>query len=314
MTEYDNDLIVKIAWLYYKEGMTQQEISAALHIPRQRIIKYLDTARVTNVVQFQIDQKALMYNKLQKQLADRYGLDDVYIVPYSKGRSAMDTVSMAAAQYITHKFDLVSDFTINVGAGRTIMKTLSLLTVPAGKTLSLVSLTGGVSYYVHAQGSFNFVHLPQERVKSYIIPAPHRASSAEAARCFLAEPSVKSIMQMSRYADMTLLGIGVATDEATMVREGLMSESEIAIVRMRNAVGDMLSQYYDIHGNLVEFEGDDRFITTSLQDLRTFSNVVGVAGGEDRILPILGALNGGYLDVLITDSETARCILDYTDS
>lgn len=313
MTSYENDLIVKIAWLYYKEGMTQQEISAMLHIPRQKIIKYLDLARIANIVQFQIDREPEMYNELQKRLIDRFGLDDVYIVPSLEGRSAMNSASMAAAQYITHKFDQVSDLSINVGAGRTIMKTLSLLTVPAGKTLSLISLTGGVSYYVHAQGSFNFVHLPQERVKSYIIPAPHRASSAEAAQCFLAEPSVKNIMKMSSYADMTLLGIGVASDEATMVREGLMSESEIAIVRLRNAVGDMLSQYYDINGNLVEFEGYDRFITTNLQALHSFKNVVGVAGGKDRILPIVGALNGGYLNVLITDAETARGVLKYVE-
>ncbi len=312
--DYEKNLIVKIAWLYYKEGMTQQEISESLHIPRQRVIKYLDTARMTNTVQIHIDAEAQMFNDLQNQLIHRYGLDDVYIVPTpedcSEGRSVMDTVSMAAAQYVTHKFEFMSDITINVGAGRTIMKTLNHLIVPGGKTLSLISLTGGVSYYVHAQGSFNFVHTPQERVRSFIIPAPHCASTASAAQCFLNEPSVKSIMNMREYADMTLLGIGVATQEATMVREGLISESEIALIRMRHAVGDMLSQYYDINGDLVEFEGYDRFITTKLDALHSLKNVVGIAGGKERVLPIIGALNGGYLNTLITDADTARAVLE----
>jgi DNA-binding transcriptional regulator LsrR (DeoR family) len=38
--------------------------------------------------------------------------------------------------------------------------------------------------------------------------------------------------------------------------------------------------------------------------------VVGVAGGEEKVAAILGALRGGYLNVLITDSVTAQAVLE----
>lgn len=307
--DYEQNLIVKIAWLYYKEGMTQQRISEILQIPRQRIIKYLDLARLTNIVQIQIDLNAQNYLDIQRELMEQYNLDEVYIVPTPEDCDVGNTVSMAAAQYISHKLENVSNFSMNVGAGRTVTRTLSYLTVPSDKYLTLISMTGGVSYYIHSQGPFNVVHLPQERVKSYIIPAPLCASTVEAARYFLNEPSVINIMNMSKLADMTLLGIGVATRSATMVREGMLTDSDIALLQMRNAVGDMLSQYYDINGNIVEFAAHDRFITSNLHILRELKNVVGVAGGKDRVLPILGALNGGYLNVLVTDKETASAVL-----
>lgn len=306
---YEQNLIVKIAWLYYKEGMTQQKISESLNISRQRIIKYLDIARLTNIVQIQIDLEAQDYLNIQQALMERYSLDNVYIVPTPAEGDVVNTVSMAAAQYVSHEIESVSNFAINVGAGRTVTKTLSYLTVPNDKTISLISLTGGVSYYVHPQGPFNVVHLPQERIKSHIIPAPLCASTPEAAHCYLNEPSVINIMSMSKLADLTLIGIGPVSHDATMVREGILTDSDIALLQMRNAVGDMLSQFYDIDGNVVEFSAHDRFVTNNLKILRQLKNVVGVAGGKDRILPICGALNGGYLNVLITDKETALAVL-----
>jgi hypothetical protein len=36
----------------------------------------------------------------------------------------------------------------------------------------------------------------------------------------------------------------------------------------------------------------------------------GVAGGEEKVAAILGALRGGYLNVLITDSVTAQKVLE----
>jgi dihydroxyacetone kinase-like protein len=38
--------------------------------------------------------------------------------------------------------------------------------------------------------------------------------------------------------------------------------------------------------------------------------VVGVAGGAEKVPAILGALRGGYVKVLVTDTITAQAVLD----
>ena len=42
--------------------------------------------------------------------------------------------------------------------------------------------------------------------------------------------------------------------------------------------------------------------------------MIGVGGGPAKVKSVLGALNGHYLDVLITDVQTAAQVLELADS
>jgi DNA-binding transcriptional regulator LsrR (DeoR family) len=43
-----------------------------------------------------------------------------------------------------------------------------------------------------------------------------------------------------------------------------------------------------------------------MEELRQIDTVVGIAGGEEKREAIRGALNGGFIDLLITDNYTAE--------
>jgi DNA-binding transcriptional regulator LsrR (DeoR family) len=79
---------------------------------------------------------------------------------------------------------------------------------------------------------------------------------------------------------------------------------------MNCAVGDILSQFYDKNGNIVECDLHERLVTTKLNVLKTYSNVIGVAVGESKVDAIHAALLGGYLDVLVTDEDTAQLLAE----
>ena len=51
---YEESLMVKTAWYYYFENMTQQAIADRLSISRMRVIKLLEAARQTGVIQFRL--------------------------------------------------------------------------------------------------------------------------------------------------------------------------------------------------------------------------------------------------------------------
>ena len=80
---------------------------------------------------------------------------------------------------------------------------------------------------------------------------------------------------------------------------------------MQGAVGDILSHFIDAHGQPVDAEIDDRLISTPLDALKEMKNVIGVAGGADKVDAIRAVLNGQYLDVLITDEITAAALLEH---
>jgi DNA-binding transcriptional regulator LsrR (DeoR family) len=47
----------------------------------------------------------------------------------------------------------------------------------------------------------------------------------------------------------------------------------------------------------------------TLDDLRKIPRVIGIAGGKQKAMSILGALRGSYLDVLVTDERTADYLI-----
>jgi len=52
-----------------------------------------------------------------------------------------------------------------------------------------------------------------------------------------------------------------------------------------------------------------RIIAFPIEELGKLRNVIGIAGGKSKIRPILGALRGGYIKVLITDEASATELL-----
>jgi DNA-binding transcriptional regulator LsrR (DeoR family) len=75
-------------------------------------------------------------------------------------------------------------------------------------------------------------------------------------------------------------------------------------------VGDILGQFFDAAGRVVPLPIHDRRIGIELSDLAQIPKVVGVAGGLHKVEAILGALRGGYLDVLVTNELAALRLLE----
>lgn len=51
-------------------------------------------------------------------------------------------------------------------------------------------------------------------------------------------------------------------------------------------------------------------LSLSLSQLSKVERVLGVAHGIDKAIPLLGALRGGLLNVVVTDDIAARAILE----
>jgi len=144
---YEESLIVKTAWYYYIENMTQQKISDKLGISRMKVIKLLDKARQNGVIQFKISQERSHHLQAEQELIKKWNLKDAFVVPSSPADTcANDTVAKAAAMYINDR--ITENTYINIGYGDTLSRVLNQLATVAEAPLSAVSLTGGVSYYL----------------------------------------------------------------------------------------------------------------------------------------------------------------------
>lgn len=301
--DYEEALIVKTAWYYYLENMTQQKISELLGISRMRVIKLLEKARQTGVIQFKIREDSASRMELERRLAEAYQLKDTFVVPTSpEADSVNESIARAAAMYISDR--LSENSFINMGYGDTPSRILNNLATMTERPISCVSLTGGVNYYLPNTQSNIF------NAKLYLIPTPLLAASKEVVAAMRQEDAVKEISRMAQLSSMTVIGIGSMTDEATILKSNILTKNDFLYLQMQGAVGDVLSHFIDRDGNLVNAEIEDRLISTSLETLRQLKNVIGVAAGRSKVEAIRAALRGGYLDVLITDEDTALRLLE----
>lgn len=301
--DYEEILMIKTAWYYYLEEMTQQKISEHLGISRMRVIKLLEKARQTGVIQFKLRENSALRMELEKQIAQHYGLKDVFIVPANpQEESRNETVARAAAMYIGDR--LTENSFINIGYGDTPSRTLNNLATMTEYPISCVSLTGGVNYYLPNTHSAIF------NAKLYLMPSPLMASSKEMVAAMREEDSVKEILRMVKLSSFSVVGIGAMNDEATILQSGILSKSDFVYLNMQGAVGDILCHFLDKEGNLIYTDVEDRLISTPLPTLKELDNVVGVAAGKEKVAAITAALKGQFIDILVTDDSTAMELVE----
>ena len=302
MDEQTYALATKAAWYYYMEDNTQAQIAEVMGVSRAKVIRLLEEARAQGIVQFSFRKNDSQRVSAEQLLIDRFGLKDAFVVPTPLDSSAINqSIAQGAAHYVSDH--LREDGYLNIGYGDTVSRMLGFLAKNREESLNVVSLTGGVSYYLPSVGTTAYsMHL-------FLTPSPLVVSSRQVRDALLDEKSLQDVSTMTEHADMSVVGIGAAVEGATVLRNGILNEGELAVLKLQGAVGDVLNHFMDKDGNLIQTEIEDRVISTDLDKLRQLKNVVGVAGGKDKVTAIKAVLNGGYLNVLITDSDTAAELL-----
>ncbi|MGQ9622992.1 MAG: MarR family transcriptional regulator [Candidatus Caldatribacteriaceae bacterium] len=68
----DEDLLVRVAWLHYQEGYSQNDIADMLHLSRPKVSRLLDRAREKGIVRFFIKQHARLIEYLASNFLTAY--------------------------------------------------------------------------------------------------------------------------------------------------------------------------------------------------------------------------------------------------
>ena len=236
--DYEESLMIKAAWYYYFEEMTQQHVAELMGITRMRVIKLLEKARQTGIIQFRLRKDGERRMQLERNLMGAFGLQDAFVIPAAIDRATVNAgVAEAASMYISER--LTENSLINIGYGDTPSRILNNLATLAEQPLTCVSLTGGVSYYLPDTRSNVF------NAKLHLIPAPLLTSSKEMAEALRHETSVMELSRMTALAQMTVVGIGAMHESATIFKSGVLNNNDFLYLSMQGAVGDLLSHFFD---------------------------------------------------------------------
>ena len=317
--EQDSDqlrLMSKIARMYHERGMRQPQIAADLHISQSRISRLLRQAAELGIVRTIVTLPPGVHTDVEDALTQRYGLVDVAAVDADGGSGdVIPALGAAAATYLTET--LGNGDVVGISSwSATLLATAEKMRPKNGATVEIVTqLVGGIGdprVQVSANRLLDRISTVTG-ARPVFMPAPGLVNDPAARRALLLDPSVTPALEAWQRLTVALVGIGSLTPSPLLRRSGNATDPDQQdALRRLGAVGDVCLRFFDQEGRLVDSDFNDRVLGITPERLRQVPRRIAVAGGAEKTVPIRAALQGGWVNILITDLETAHRLLEPT--
>lgn len=305
-------LMAKVARMYYVQELNQQAITEKLQLHQSTISRMLKKARTMNLVRFSIATPPGTFAGLEDELASRFDLRDVIVVDCpAEGEAMFRDLGTALAYFL--ETTLKPGKVVGISSwSRSLFAMVDALHpgdyCAGGKVVQILGGVGNVG------SEFQAIHLAQKLAgsigaKPVLLQSPAIVGSPEARRVLYRDPAVQPAVALFEKLDLALVGIGSMEPSKMLAASGnIFSREERAELQRLGAVGDICFRSFNAAGDPVKSPLMKRVIGIDLVALRTCKRVVGVAGGNQKVNAILGALRGRLIDTLITDQRTAEAL------
>lgn len=314
----DVRLIFKCCSLYYQDGLGQQEICEKIGISRPTVSRMLQLGRQCGIVKIELyNPENLTFGNMERELEKKYGMNEVIIVPSVKveiNNKQVNTEIGRATLNLLKRILRDGDY-IGIAMGRSLLEVVGTeFILDRDVDCTFVPLLGGIG---ESNVELHSNYLTQEFANkfggNYVqLSSPAVFSDPEVMRGFSKEKFIQRIYKMYRKLDVAIMGIGIPnTDNSTILNTGYIKSDILEDFAARGCVGDIALRYFDISGKTAKFEDfNSRVLGISLADLHNVERRVGISFGEAKTDAVLGAINGDFINILVTDYDCAKGLLD----
>jgi len=308
-------LMVKVARMYYYQGLKQTEIMERLGIHQSTVSRLLRRAEKEGIVRTIVTVPAGAHPELEEELEARFGLHDAVVVDTS-GDEDQIVRDLGAAAAFTVESTLKPGDVIGISCWSAALLAMVDAMHPSQRAAGarVVQILGGVGNPGAAMHANTLTRRLANLISAEVtlLPAPGVVGSAAAKQVLMKDPYVQEALRLFKSVNVALVGIGALEPSKLLAASGnVFSAQELKSLSAAGAVGDICLRFFDEFGRPVATPLNDRVISMELQQLRKVSRVIAVAGGKRKTAAILGALRGKWINVLITDRPTAQQLLDH---
>lgn len=308
-------LMTRVARLYFVDHLRQTEIAEQLDISQATISRLLKRAQDEQIIRIHISAPTGTYAELETQLESIYGLREAIVVDsLPNEKQILRDLGSAAGFYLNTT--LKQNEVIGVSSwSATILAAVDAMT-PFQKPVGaqVIQILGGVGN-PNAEG--NAVYIVNRLAtlvqgKPILLPVPAVVNSLETRALYLQDPFVCETIDRFQTVTLALVGIGSVEPSDLLASSGnVFTHQEQEMLRQAGAVGDICLRYFDATGQPVLTPLNERVVGMELEQLHKVKRSVGIAGGQRKLAAIRGAARGGYINVLITDLNTAQQLIDH---
>lgn len=300
----------RVAYYYYKVGLTQEAIAKKMQMSRQRVNRIVSACVKLGIVNITIEGLEQCHLELETKLEQKYGLHEVRIIDNVAEETLFRDLGIEAGnclKTIIHDGEIVG-----VTRGRTTVEMVDNLYIPSPnwKDVVITQLIGSTRESDAQMRVDNLVYRLADKLgaKAEVQHAPVITASPEMKQSFMEDPFCQEAYKVMKNCTIAVVGIGTAHSQwkhmVSLYDKNDAKQSEWAV----NVFGEVCTHFYDKNGKAVEPPFRDRIIAIDLDDYKKIPIRIGVAGGKKKVEAIRAALIGGYVNALITDEHTAELL------
>ncbi len=306
-------LITRVARLHHMQGLRQGEIAETLQISQASVSRFLALAEEHGIVRTIVVPPEGLYLELEEGLAAAYRLEAVYVVDMNARESGIELIlGAAAARYLSA--ELEGGPVLGLTSWSATLREMARQMEPRAGS--------GVKRVVELLGDLGSPRLQHEAAlatqqvaralgaEAVYLRTPGVMPSAELRSVALADVHVQSALKLMDKVDVAFVGIGPADFHGPLeAGDNFFTAEQLAEVRALGAVGQLHQRFINAAGEAVATPLDERVVAITLAQLRKVRRKIAVAGGAGKHEAIAAALAGRWINVLVTDVNTANYLM-----
>jgi deoxyribonucleoside regulator len=308
----DDRTLLRIAHLYYRERLTQQEVAARVGLGRVTVGRLLNEAMERGLVRIEIRHPLARVTELEVEVQRRFSLTDVVIAAtpdVDDPAVHLDAVAAAAADYLAGLRPTPD--TLGVSWGRTMHAIAGRMRPGWASGVPVVQLNGAVSRSATPTYADQIATDIAVRGggQAHLLSSPAIVDRAEIREVLESDSAVSATLELARMADVAIFGLGAISERSVLVESGYLDRAQVDDLVAAGTVGDVLSRFITADGTIADPEIDARTCGLPLTSLARKRRSIGVAVGTEKVAVTRAAASAGWVNALVLDEVLAEALL-----
>lgn len=313
-------LAVKVARLYYYQGLTSEAVAAELGLSRPRVSRLLTYARQSGLVEIRVHDPRSQPQELEREIQERYGVPSAKVIAVPPNSREEEWLERVAAFTANHLNALIhSEMIVGLAWGTTLHAISHHLTPKRCARVDVVQLNGSsnpsaLNNYYTSEIYFRFAE--NYGARAHLFPVPAFFDSPETKRAMWRERSVQRLVELGSRADLFVYSIGAAEvkQPSYVYVGGYLEAADLAEFGREGIVGDIATVFFRADGSFADVPLNARASGPDLNLFRRAKHALCVVSGLGKVAGLRAALQGKLMNELVVDEPTARALLSLDDA
>ncbi|MCL2227112.1 MAG: hypothetical protein FWB97_05730 [Oscillospiraceae bacterium] len=305
------EILIRVAELYYIQGLNQNDISKMMNISRPQISRILEEARETGIVEIKVHSPIRKDHTLSHEVRTAFGLIEAVVISGDYAyEESLKRCGEAACQFVYTILE--NNATIGISWGLAVECFANALMPKPFHNINVLQMVGCLGTgNPRMDGLELALHISQKLNGYYSnIYAPLYVENETVCAYLLEEPQIKRTIDRTARLDIIVTGIGTLDASTSLLRAGYVAEEDFKALRNEGVVGHLLGRMFDKNGR--EVISKERFpIAAPLSALRAAHWSVGIAAAAQKAEATISAVKAGYINTLVIDQALAEEMLGY---